>query len=83
MTSLAKAVKIFKIKRLSQKFKSDSEEAFRVIKDCYLFSASCYIKINQFESAMNLMDELIEVESENMRALYLRGRAFYHKKEIP
>jgi tetratricopeptide (TPR) repeat protein len=32
---------------------------------------------------MNLMDELLEVESENMRALYLRGRAFYHKKEIP
>lgn len=82
LSSLAKAVKIFKIDRLTTEFRDENEDAFRVVKDCYLFSASCYIKINQYDSAMNLMDELLEIENTNMRAYYLRGRAFYHRKEI-
>lgn len=53
-----------------------------MIKDCYLFSASCYVKINQFESAILLMNELLDVEKNNVKALYLRGKAYFHKGQM-
>ena len=74
-----KAVKLFNIHQLSNELKIYNDKAINVIKDCYLFSASCYIKINQFDSAIQLMDELLEAELQNVKALYLRGKAYYQR----
>eukprot|EP00347_Sterkiella_histriomuscorum_P018989 403343395 len=82
LTLLHKAVKTFKVQNLSADIKLESEEAYEIIKDCYLFSASCYVKINQFDSAIQLMSELIEAEESNLKALYLRGKAYYQRNEI-
>lgn len=46
-----------------------------------MFSASCYVKINQFDSAIQLMSELITVEPTNLNALYLRGKAYQQRAE--
>lgn len=53
----------------------ENEAVYRIIRECYLFSASCYIKINQFEQAVNILTQIIDVEPSNIKALYLRGKA--------
>lgn len=77
LTHLHKAVKVFKISQLDEQLRRENEAVYNIIKECYLFSASCYIKINQFDSAIQLMGELIEIEPLNFKALYLRGKALY------
>lgn len=77
LTHLHKAVKSFKVSQLDEQLSRENEQVYNIIKDCYLFSASCYIKINQFESAIQLMNELLAIEPHNLKALYLRGKALY------
>ena len=52
LTHLHKAVKTFKVQQLDEQLQRENEAVYKIIKDCYLFSASCYIKINQFEPAI-------------------------------
>lgn len=75
-------MKVFKVQHLDAQLRQENETVYNIIKDCHLFSASCYIKINQFDSAIQLMNELIEIEPLNLKALYLRGKAFYHLQDI-
>jgi len=44
---------------LDEQLQKENEVVYKIIKDCYLFSASCYIKINQFEPAIQMMNELL------------------------
>ena len=69
---------MFRVERLDDQLYLENEVVYKIIKDCYLFSASCYIKINQFDSAIQQMNLLLDVEPLNIKALYLRGRAYYH-----
>jgi len=46
LTHLHKAVKVFKVQQLDAQLRSENEQVYNIIKDCYLFSASCYIKIS-------------------------------------
>ena len=78
LTHLHKAVNSFKVKKLDQQLKRENDSVFKIIKDCYLFSASCYIKINQFDPAIGMMNEILESEPKNFKALFLRGSAYYH-----
>jgi hypothetical protein len=43
---------MFKVEKLDEQLYHENEVVYKIIKDCYLFSSSCYIKINQFESAI-------------------------------
>jgi tetratricopeptide (TPR) repeat protein len=83
LTHLHKAVNSFRVKKLDYQLKRENETVFKIIKECYLFSASCYIKINQFDSAVGMMNELLETEPRNFKALFLRGSALFHLNEIP
>jgi hypothetical protein len=82
LTNLHKAVKSFKIEKLDDRLYQENETVYSIIKDCHLFSASCYIKINQFDPAIQLMNELLDIEPQNAKALFLRGRASYHMGDI-
>ena len=73
---------MFKVEKLDEQLYHENEVVYKIIKDCYLFSASCYIKINQFESAIQQMDLLLDVEPLNFKALYLRGRAYFFLNEM-
>jgi hypothetical protein len=68
-------VKAFKITKLTADIKRENEKVFKFIKECYLFSASCYIKMEQFEFSVLMMNELLTVEPHNPQALYLRGKS--------
>ncbi|CDW86521.1 family superfamily protein [Stylonychia lemnae] len=82
LTFLHKSVKVFKIEQLTEDVKLQNEEIFQLIKECYLYSASCYIKINQFDSAIQLMNELLLCEQDNVKALNLRAKAHYNRNQI-
>lgn len=73
---------MFKVEKLDEQLYHENEVVYKIIKDCYLFSASCYIKINQFDSAIQQMDLLLDVEPLNFKALYLRGRAYFHLNDM-
>ena len=75
-------MKNFKVQQLDEQLLRENEAVYRIIKECYLFSASCYIKINQFEQAVNILSQIIDVEGCNMKALYLRGKAYLYLGEI-
>jgi tetratricopeptide (TPR) repeat protein len=70
-----KAVKIFRVDSLTTELKMWNEEAYELIKDCYMYTASCYTKIGQYGQAINMMDEIISIEPNNFKSLYLRGCA--------
>lgn len=82
LTQLQKAVRVFKVDHLSKELKQFNEKAFNLIKDCFLFTASCYININQFDNAIQLMSEVLQVEENDTKALYLRGKAYIQKGEL-
>ena len=46
LTCLHKAVKTFRMDYLSEKLKATNEEVFEQIKECYLLSANCYLRIH-------------------------------------
>lgn len=73
---------MFKVEKLDEQLYHENEEVYKIIKDCYLFSSSCYIKINQFESAIQQLDLLLDVEPLNFKALSLRGRAYFHLNDM-
>ena len=79
---LHKAVNSFRVKKLDQQLKLENDTVYKIIKDCYLFIGSCYIKINQFEPAIGMMNEILDSEPANIKALFLRGSAYYHQNEI-
>jgi tetratricopeptide (TPR) repeat protein len=82
LTHIHKAVKTFKVQQLDEQLLRENEAVYGIIKECYLFSASCYIKINQFEQAVSNMDQLLEVENDNFKALFLRGKAYLKQGEV-
>lgn len=75
-------MKNFKVQVLDEQLLRENEAVYRIIKECYLFSASCYIKINQFEQAVNILTQIIEVEASNLKALFLRGKAQLQLGEV-
>ena len=73
---------MFRVEKLDEQLYYENEVVYKIIKDCYLFSSSCYIKINQFESAIQQLDLLLDVEPLNIKALYLRGRASFYLNDM-
>ena len=73
---------MFRVEKLDEQLYYENEVVYKIIKDCYLFSSSCYIKINQFEPAIQQLDLLLDIEPLNIKALYLRGRASFYLNDM-
>jgi len=59
---LQKTVKTIGLGGLSESLAVENPLAFDIVKDCYLYSATCYIKIKQFDQAVTMMGELLAVD---------------------
>ena len=59
----------------SPNLKVNLPQVYKVVKDCYLLSARCYIKMDQQMHAKNCLKLILKVEPSDAPALFLRGQA--------
>ena len=48
---------------------------YKIVKDCYVLFAICYIRMDQQSHAKNCLKLILKVEPSDAHALYLRGLA--------
>jgi tetratricopeptide (TPR) repeat protein len=56
-------------------------KVYQVIRDCYLQSASCYIRLEEFHEAILFLNIILAVEPDCVKALFLRGLAHEDMKQ--
>eukprot|EP00775_Hariotina_reticulata_P006189 gene6189-6425_t len=54
---------------------SGSAEAADLLKACTLNLGSCYLQLGRFHDAVSACDEILERDTQNVKALYRRGQA--------
>ena len=59
----------------SANLKKNLPKVYKTVKDCYLLSASCYIRLDQQKHAKNCLKLILKVEPSDPQSLYLRGQA--------
>ena len=76
LMKLSKALESFNtIEPPSANLKQNLPSLYKTIKDCYVLSASCYIRMDQHEHAKNCLKLILKVEPSDAQSLYLRGEA--------
>ena len=76
LTKLSKALECFNTEEPpSESLKKNLPGVYKTVKDCYLLSASCYIRLNQQSHAKNCLKLILKVEPSDAQSLYLRGQA--------
>ena len=71
---LSKALESFNtIEPPSADLKANLPAVYKTVKECYLLSASCYIRMDQQMHAKNCLKLLLKVEPSDAQSLYLRG----------
>ncbi len=58
----------------SVSLKKNLPTVYKTVKDCYLLTASCYIRMNQVKHAKISLKLLLEVEPSDAQVLYMRGQ---------
>jgi tetratricopeptide (TPR) repeat protein len=56
-------------------------KVYQVIRDCYLQSASCYIRLEEFHEAILFLNIILGVEPECVKAYFLRALAHEDMKQ--
>lgn len=59
----------------SSNLKNNLPGVYKTVKDCYLLSSSCYIRMDQQEQAKFCLKLILDVEPNDVQCLYLRGQA--------
>ncbi|KAK4800621.1 hypothetical protein SAY86_021108 [Trapa natans] len=49
---------------------------------CWLNGAACNIKLNSFKEAINLCSKVLDIEFQNLKALYRRAQAFMENADL-
>ena len=76
LMKLSKALESFNtMEPPSANLKENLPSLYKTIKDCYILSASCYIRMDQHEHAKNCLKLILKVEPSDAQSLYLRGEA--------
>ena len=57
----------------SANLKSNLPSVYKTVKDCYLLSTSCYIRMDQQDHARSCLKLILKVEPSDVQSLYLRG----------
>ena len=50
------------------------------MRECYLQSASCYIRLEEFDEAILFLNIILGVEQDCVKAIFLRGIAYEDMK---
>jgi len=75
-----KAGNIIEREKLDVKDKKNVD-ILRIQKECYLNSALCYMKIKQFDHGIQVLNQIIEKDKDNCKALFLRAKAYKNLKK--
>ena len=59
----------------SANLKAKLPSVYKTVKDCYLLSASCYIRMDQQDHAKLCLKIILDVEPSDAQTLFLRGQA--------
>ena len=59
----------------SSDLKNNLPGVYKTVKDCYLLSASCYIRMDQQEQAKYCLKLILKVEPDDIQSLFLRAEA--------
>ena len=79
---ILQAVSQYRLKELSPELKSSDVLTYDSLVECYLCSAYCYIKIQQADQALNLINQIQKVEPLSMEAQFLLVRVRYEQKKF-
>ncbi|MCO5564326.1 hypothetical protein L7F22_017986 [Adiantum nelumboides] len=64
-------------------FSGDEKQQVQALKlSCYLNCAACKLKLNEFRVAVDLCSRVLELEPENLKALYRRLQAYIQVGEL-
>ena len=61
--------------------KENLPKVYNCMKDCYLQSASCYIRLEEYDEAILFLNIILEIEPKSVNALFLRGIAYEDMKK--
>ncbi|KAL2506376.1 Peptidyl-prolyl cis-trans isomerase FKBP62 [Abeliophyllum distichum] len=75
-----KAVKLIEY---DSSFSEDEKQQAKVLKvACNLNNAACKLKLKDYKEAVKLCTKVLEIESQNVKALYRRAQAYIHLVDL-
>jgi tetratricopeptide (TPR) repeat protein len=60
----------------NQNLMASLPKVYQCVRDCYLQSASCYIRLEEFQEAIIWLNIILGIEPECVKALFLRALAY-------